>query len=145
MASAITLKSEELQLMSLIQDLTTVTAKDCIFDSKLNRVILVVDSTQMGLVIGKKGMMIKKLKKITGKLIEIVEYSDDPVKFVTNILNQDLIENIKLTKNSNNIQTIIVNVDEKNKGAVVGKNGRNAEKARSLSKKYFQINNIQIL
>ena len=145
MASAITLKSEELQLMSLIQDLTSVTAKDCIFDSKLNRVILVVDSTQMGLVIGKKGMMIKKLKKITGKLIEIVEYSDDPVKFVTNILNQDLIENIKLTKNSNNIQTIIVNVDEKNKGAVVGKNGRNAEKARSLSKKYFQINNIQIL
>lgn len=145
MASAITLKSEELQLMSLIQDLTSVTAKDCIFDSKLNRVILVVDSTQMGLVIGKKGMMIKKLKKITGKLIEIVEYSDDPVKFVTNILNQDLIENIKLTKNSNNNQTIVVNVDAKNKGAVVGKNGRNAEKARSLSKKYFQINNIQIL
>ena len=145
MASAITLKSEELQLMSLIQDLTSVTAKDCIFDSKLNRVILVVDSTQMGLVIGKKGMMIKKLKKITGKLIEIVEYSDDPVKFVTNILNQDLIENIKLTKNSNYNQTIVVNVDAKNKGAVVGKNGRNAEKARSLSKKYFQINNIQIL
>ena len=145
MASAITLKSEELQLMSLIQDLTSVTAKDCIFDSKLNRVILVVDSTQMGLVIGKKGMMIKKLKKITGKLIEIVEYSDDPVKFVTNILNPDLIENIKLTKNSNNNQTIVVNVDAKNKGAVVGKNGRNAEKARSLSKKYFQINNIQIL
>ena len=145
MESAITLKSEELQLMSLIQDLTGVTAKDCIFDSKLNRVILVVDSTQMGLVIGKKGMMIKKLKKITGKLIEIVEYSDDPVKFVTNILNQDLIENIKLTKNSNNNQTIVVNVDAKNKGAVVGKNGRNAEKARSLSKKYFQINNIQIL
>ena len=145
MASAITLKSEELQLMSLIQDLTSVTAKDCIFDSKLNRVILVVDSTQMGLVIGKKGMMIKKLKKITGKLIEIVEYFDDPVKFVTNILNQDLIENIKLTKNSNNNQTIVVNVDAKNKGAVVGKNGRNAEKARSLSKKYFQINNIQIL
>jgi len=145
MESAITLKSEELQLMSLIQDLTSVTAKDCIFDSKLNRVILVVDSTQMGLVIGKKGMMIKKLKKITGKLIEIVEYSDDPVKFVTNILNQDLIENIKLTKNSNNNQTIVVNVDAKNKGAVVGKNGRNAEKARSLSKKYFQINNIQIL
>jgi N utilization substance protein A len=145
MESAITLKSEELQLMSLIQDLTGVTAKDCIFDSKLNRVILVVDSTQMGLVIGKKGMMIKKLKKITGKLIEIVEYSDDPVKFVTNILNPDLIENIKLTKNSNNNQTIVVNVDGKNKGAVVGKNGRNAEKARSLSKKYFQINNIQIL
>ena len=145
MASAITLKSEELQLMSLIQDLTTVTAKDCIFDSKLNRVIIVVNSDQMGLAIGKKGMMIKKIKNITGKLIEIVEYSDDPVKFVTNILNQDLIENIKLTKNSNNIQTIIVNVDEKNKGAVVGKNGRNAEKARSLSKKYFQINNIQIL
>ena len=131
--------------MSLLQNLTGVTAKDCIFDSKLNRVIIVVSSDQMGSAIGKKGMMIKRIKKITGKLIELVEYSDDPVTFVTNILNQNLISSIKLTKKSDNNQIIVVNVDEKNKGAVVGKNGRNAEKARMLAKKYFQINNIQIL
>tara|TARA_B100000749_G_C18392311_1_gene450827 strand:+ start:369 stop:764 length:396 start_codon:yes stop_codon:yes gene_type:complete len=131
--------------MSLLQDLTGVTAKDCIFDSKLNRVIIVVTSDQMGLAIGKKGMVIKKIRSITGKLIEIVEYSDDPVKFVTNILNQDLVSSVKLTQKPDNNKIIVVNVDEKNKGAVVGKNGRNAEKARMLAKRYFQINNIQIL
>jgi len=131
--------------MSLLQDLTGVTAKDCIFDSKLNRVIIVVTSDQMGLAIGKKGMVIKKIRSITGKLIEIVEYSDDPVKFVTNILNQDLVSSVKLTQKPDNNKIIVVNVDEKNKGAVVGKNGRNAEKARMLAKRYFQINNIKIL
>ena len=90
-------------------------------------------------------MVIKKIRSITGKLIEIVEYSDDPVKFVTNILNQDLVSSVKLTQKPDNNKIIVVNVDEKNKGAVVGKNGRNAEKARMLAKRYFQINNIQIL
>ena len=67
------------------------------------------------------------------------------VKFVTNILNKTLISDIKLTQKFDNTQTITVTVDEKNKGAVVGKNGRNAEKARMLAKRYFKINNIQIL
>ena len=37
-----------------------------IFDSKLNRDIIVVTSDQMGLAIGKKGMVIKKMRSFTG-------------------------------------------------------------------------------
>jgi N utilization substance protein A len=35
-------------------------------------------------------------------------------------------------------------VDAKRKGVVVGKEGRNAEKARLLAKRYFQISNVLI-
>jgi N utilization substance protein A len=36
-------------------------------------------------------------------------------------------------------------VDSKKKGIVVGKEGRNAEKARILAKRYFQISNVMIV
>jgi len=36
-------------------------------------------------------------------------------------------------------------VDPKKKGIVVGKEGRNAEKARILAKRYFQISNVMIV
>jgi transcription termination/antitermination protein NusA len=36
-------------------------------------------------------------------------------------------------------------VDPKKKGIVVGKDGRNAEKARLLAKRYFQISNVLIV
>ena len=38
----------------------------------------------------------------------------------------------------------IVLVDPKKKGIVVGKEGRNADKARILAKRYFEITNVLI-
>ncbi len=38
----------------------------------------------------------------------------------------------------------IVTVDPAKKGVVVGREGRNAEKARLLARRYFQITNIMI-
>ena len=39
----------------------------------------------------------------------------------------------------------IVVVDMKKKGIVVGKDGRNVDKARMLAKRYFNIKNVMIL
>jgi N utilization substance protein A len=39
----------------------------------------------------------------------------------------------------------IVIVDPSKKGVVVGKDGRNAEKARLLAKRYFQISSVLIV
>jgi N utilization substance protein A len=36
-------------------------------------------------------------------------------------------------------------LNQKKKGVVVGKDGRNAEKARLLARRYFQISNVLIL
>jgi N utilization substance protein A len=36
-------------------------------------------------------------------------------------------------------------VDPKRKGAVLGREGKNAEKVRLIAKKYFNISNVQII
>jgi len=141
----IKLTSDELRLMSLFQSITSATARDCIVDEKMDRVIFVVNKGQMGLAIGKGGVTIKQLQNVIAKKIELVEFSDDPAEFIRNMLNADMVNEVKLSDRSDGSKQAVVVVDQKKKGAVVGREGRNAEKARLLAKRYFQITNVLIV
>ncbi len=133
-----------MRLMSLFQNVTGATARDCVEDEKQNRVIFVVNEGKMGLAIGKGGSHIKNLQNIVKRNVEIVEYSDDPIKFLKNILNSKLVNEVKMNKRDDGTLQAIVIVDPKKKGIVVGREGRNAEKARLLAKRYFEISSVLI-
>ena len=145
MNDRIKLTSDELRLISLFQSITNATARDCIVDEKMDRVIFVVNKGQMGLAIGKGGATIKQLQSVITKRIELVEYSEDVNVFLRNILNSNMIDDIKINKRVDGSTQAIVIVDSKKKGVVVGKEGRNAEKARLLLKRYFHIPSVLIL
>lgn len=141
----IKLTSDELRLLSLFQSVTSATARDCIVDDKMDRVIFVVNKGQMGLAIGKGGSTIKQLQNVVAKKIELVEFSDDPAEFIRNMLNADMVNDVRLSDRPDGTKQAVVTVDQRKKGAVVGREGRNAEKARLLAKRYFQITNVQIV
>lgn len=145
MTEKIKLTSDELRLISLFQSITSATARDCIMDEKMDRVIFIVNKGQMGLAIGKGGSTIKQLQNVIPKRIELVEYSDKIDEFLKNILNSNMINEIKINTRMDGTKQAIVVVDSKKKGVVVGKEGRNAEKARLLARRYFQISNVLIL
>ena len=141
----IKLTSDELRLMSLFQSVTSATARDCIVDEKMDRVIFVVNKGQMGLAIGKGGSTIKQLQNVVAKKIELVEFSDDPAEFIRNMLNADMVNDVRISDRNDGRKQAIIMVDQRKKGAVVGREGRNAEKARLLAKRHFQITNVQIV
>lgn len=144
MTEKIKLTSDELRLMSLFQSITSVTARDCVVDEKMDRVIFIVNKGQMGLAIGKGGMTIRQLQNVVTRKVELVEYSDDAAELVRNILNSEMVNEVKITQRTDGSKQVVVLVDAKRKGVVVGKEGRNAEKARLLAKRYFQISNVLI-
>ena len=144
MTQAIKLTTDQMRLMSLFQNVTGATARDCVEDEKQNRVIFVVNTGKMGLAIGKGGAHIKSLQNIVKKNVELVEYDPDPVKFLTNMLNAKLISDVKLNTRPDGTKQAIVIVDTGKKGIVVGREGRNAEKARLLAKRYFGITSVLI-
>jgi len=130
--------------MSLFQNVTGATARDCIEDEKLDRVIFVVNPGKMGLAIGKGGITIRNLQNVVKRNVELVEYSEDPAEFLKNMLNPKLVSEVKINKRLDGSMQAIVMVDPKKKGIVVGREGRNAEKARLLAKRYFQISSVLI-
>ncbi|HZC88209.1 MAG TPA: NusA-like transcription termination signal-binding factor [Nitrososphaera sp.] len=141
----IKLTSDELRLMSLFQSITSATARDCIVDDRMDRVIFVVNKGQMGLAIGKGGSTIKQLQNMVTRKVELVEFSGDPAEFIRNMLNSDMVNEVRVSDRNDGTKQAVVVVDPKKKGAVVGKEGRNAEKARLLAKRYFQITNVLIV
>jgi transcription termination/antitermination protein NusA len=145
MTEKIKLTSDELRLMSLFQNITGAVARDCIVDEKMDRVIFIVNKGQMGLAIGKGGSTIKQLQNVVSRKVELVEYSDDPIEFLKNVLNSEMINEIKINDRLDGSKQAVVVVDSRKKGVVVGKEGRNAEKARLLARRYFQITNVMIV
>ncbi|MFY9299925.1 MAG: NusA-like transcription termination signal-binding factor [Candidatus Nitrosotenuis sp.] len=144
MPQTIKLTTDQMRLISLFQNVTGASARDCVEDEKQNRVIFVVNEGKMGLAIGKGGSHIKNLQNIVKKNVELVEYSDDPINFLKNMLNPKLVSDVKLNKRLDGTTQAIVIVDPKKKGIVVGREGRNAEKARLLAKRYFEITSVLI-
>ena len=144
MTQSIKLTTDQMRLMSLFQNVTGATARDCVEDEKQDRVIFVVNPGRMGLAIGKGGSHIKNLQNIIKRNIELVEYAEDPTVFLKNMLNAKLVSEVKMNKRADGTMQAIVIVDPKKKGIVVGREGRNAEKARLLAKRYFEITSVLI-
>jgi len=144
MPQSIKLTTDQMRLMSLFQNITKATARDCVEDEKQDKIIFVVQEGKMGLAIGKGGSNIKSLQNIIKRNVELVEYFDDPTKFLKNVLNPKLVNEVKLdTKPDGSSQATII-VDHGKKGLVVGREGRNAERARLFAKRYFNISSVLI-
>ena len=144
MTRSIKLSTEQIRMISVFQNVTKTTARDCLDDEKQNRIIFVVNEGKMGIAIGKGGSNIKSLQNVIKRNVELVEYFDDPAKFLKNILNPKFVNEVKLdTKPDGSSQATII-VDHGKKGLVVGRAGCNAEKARLFAKKYFNISSVLI-
>jgi transcription termination/antitermination protein NusA len=141
----IKLTSEELGLMSMFQNISGATVRDCVIDTKMERVIFIVGQGEMGLAIGKSGATIKKVQEAIGKQVELVEWSDDAKQFIMNSLNPQYITEIRMSEKADGTKSATVVVEQKRKGALLGKEGRNAEKARLLARRHFSVETIHIV
>ena len=68
----------------------------------------------MGLAIGKGGMHIKSLQNMVKRNVELVEFDEDPAKFLSNLLNNKLISEVKINTRADGTKQAIVMVDPRN-------------------------------
>jgi len=140
----IKLTGDEMRFMFLFESVTNVPVKDCIIDDKLNRIIFIVEPGFVGKAIGRNGINIKRLRKILGKQIEVIEYANEPEKMLQNALFPAKVRGVRITKSADGRTIAIVTVEPKDKGIAIGKNGRNIARARIIAERYFDIENIII-
>jgi len=133
-----------MRYIALFESITGATAKDCVVDEDLNRVIFVVKEGDVGVAIGRQGKNIRLLERMTGKKHEIIEHSENPAQFIKNALRPAQVQEIRITERADGKTIAVVSVNPKDKGVAIGKNGRNAERIRFLAKRYFQIQNVSI-
>ena len=142
-SSGIKLTGETMRLIALFENITGATANDCIIDEEGDRIIFVAKAGEMGLAIGKGGKNINALRKMTGRPIEVVEFSDTAEGLIRNCLSPAKIKEVRITERPDR-KIVVVEVDPKDKALAIGKNGRTIDKTRMLAKRYYQIDHVQI-
>ncbi|EZQ03088.1 MULTISPECIES: NusA-like transcription termination signal-binding factor [Acidianus] len=140
----IKLTQEEIRYMSLFQEVTRVTAKDCILDEENGRIIFLVPAQEMGLAIGKAGANVKRLRKAIGKDIEIVAYSDNLEDMAKNLMAPARVRSVKVV-DSDTKKTIYITVDPQDKGLAIGKSGKNVTRAKLILKRYMDIDSVVVV
>ncbi len=132
------LSSESIRYLTLFENLTGASVKDCIVLD--DRVIFVVKKGDMGIAIGKGGINVERARELIGKRIEIIEHSDDPIEFIANIFKPIKV-NVKLM-NRRGKKIAQISVSPELKGIVIGKGGKNINKAKELARRHHDIEDI---
>lgn len=142
MSQGIRLTSEEMRYIALFDSVTGAVAIDCVIDDKRDRIIMVIKPGDVGLAIGKHGARIKMFRDMVKKEVEIVESADDVVGLIKNSFAPARIKEVRILERLGNRKVAVVDVDRRDRGVAIGREGRTAERTRMLAKRYFQIDNV---
>ncbi|MDD1667867.1 MAG: NusA-like transcription termination signal-binding factor [Methanomicrobiales archaeon] len=129
-----TIGFKERRYIEELRILTKSTAIDCLIDERFDRIIYVIRPGDMGLAIGKKGENIRRMQKVLGKKIEMVEYSENPDDFIANMFRPALLSSVEKDE-AGRVRVILQKRSEL--GIAIGKGGANVEKARLLFRRFF--------
>ncbi|MDI6819404.1 MAG: NusA-like transcription termination signal-binding factor [Candidatus Hodarchaeaceae archaeon] len=135
------LGADEMRYIALFESLTGATVRDCLVFEKEGKLILVVNQGDIGLAIGKGGSRVQKAKRVLGKSIEVVEYSDDPAELIKNALAPAKISGVSIVEREGK-KLAFVEVEAKDKGLAVGRGGRNIQRAKMLALRHHGIQDV---
>lgn len=141
----IKISTDEIKYIGLFESMTGATVKDCIFEDNKNKIVYVVKEGDMGLAIGKNGTNAQKVKETLNKPIDIIEYSEDPVKFIKNIIWPVKVKSIHVSERKDGKKIAILDINKKDKGLVIGKEGKNINRIKNLLKRHHNLDDIMIM
>jgi N utilization substance protein A len=126
---------KERRYIEELRILTRATAFDCIIDDRFDRVIYVIKPGDMGLAIGKNGDNIKKMLRVLGRRVEMVEFDENREAFIANMFKPAAISSIRFGVPD---EIIEVAVDQQEELALaIGRGGSTIEKARMLVSRFY--------
>ena len=129
--------SDLMKLMTIFESMTGAKVKDCIVNEKL---IFVMEENEMGKAIGKNGVNIKRMENMLKKKIKLVEFSNDVLQFVKNVIYP--IKVSEITQEDNVIK--IHGKDTSTKAMIIGRERRNINHLSDIVKRYFDIKEIKV-
>ncbi|MBN1377359.1 NusA-like transcription termination signal-binding factor [Candidatus Woesearchaeota archaeon] len=123
--------SDMIRVMSMFESITKARLKDFfILDEILYFVIAPGD---MGKALGKNKVNVYKLREKLDRKISIIEYNEDIIRFVSNIIYPFRADDIK----KENTKIIIYGKDLKNKAKIIGKRASTLRRYEKVVQRYF--------
>ena len=130
--------SDAMKLITLFESMTGAKVKDCISNERL---IFIMEENEMGKAIGKNGVNIKRMENALKKKIKLIEFNNDVLQFVKNIIYPIEILDIKQEEDD----IIIHGKDTSTKAMLIGRERQNINHLIGIVKRYFDVNDIKVI
>jgi N utilization substance protein A len=138
----VTLSDEAMRLITLFEDETGATARDCVVDEEYDRLVFLVAAGEMGEAIGPGGQHVQSLEARLDREIKLVEDAPTAEDFVASALSPAAVYNVTISENDDRVA--YAEVADEDRGAAIGKGGRNIDAARELAARHFDIDEIEL-
>ncbi len=135
----ITFTTETIRLLTLFENLTNVSVKDC-FENH-DTVYYIVEEGKIGLAIGKGGNSIKQVEKVLGKKVKVFEYSSNVPDFVKNLIPNA--KEVKLLEEDGK-DMIEIKVNKQDRGYVIGRGGEKIKIYKEILKRIHNISDLKV-
>jgi N utilization substance protein A len=90
------------------------------------------DVDPVGACVGMKGTRVQSIiRELRGEKIDIVEYSDDPILFVTSALSPAKVQRVSIVDDAEKVMEVVV--EDKQLSLAIGKKGQNVRLAAKLT------------
>ncbi|MBI2565251.1 NusA-like transcription termination signal-binding factor [Candidatus Woesearchaeota archaeon] len=127
-----------IQYITLFESVTKTNLKDCLSEGET--LIFIVEPEQMGKAIGKNGKTVQRLQHLTKKRIKIVEFSEDVINFIKNLITPLQIDDVSLKDET----AIVTTSNAQIKNALIGRNSSKIKQYEKIVQRFFQVKNIQV-
>lgn len=108
-----------------------------------DKLYFVIKSNNFRALIGPNGSKIKEIQQKMNQNLTIYKYSDNIEEFTKNLIMVPT-KKIELEQKDNQ-KTIIIETEKRNKGLLIGRDGKNIKIIKTFLKRQFNIDNIKIM
>lgn len=138
----------EMQYANIFAEIMGSLPRQCIVDQINRRIIFIANGQQIAMVIGKNGAMIRQLRADFRKDIKLIGFAETAELLTANALRGLAgvkIQAAQLDIDAHNGKKVaLVTVASRDKGRLIGRNGRNINLAKRILKHYYGIQDIAI-
>ncbi|MBX0295392.1 NusA-like transcription termination signal-binding factor [Haloarcula nitratireducens] len=138
----IEISDEARRLVALFEDEADVTVRDCVVDEAHDQIVYLIKRGEMADAIGPGGQTVGTVEERLGRDVKLVEDAETAENFVANALAPAAVYNVTVSENDDTVA--YVEVAQEDRGAAIGREGRNIDAARQLAKRHFGIDGIEL-
>ena len=118
--------------INVFERTTRASVKDCFEEGEV--LVFVVQAGNIRKAVGKNGDNIKRVAYLTKRRIRVIEFSENPAKFVSNLLYP-----LKVDIEMRDDVLVIKTKDNREKGQIFGREKSNLKRIKDIAGKYFKI------
>ena len=127
------LNKETIEKINLFENITKAKVKELI--EKENVLLFIIEQGELIKIIANKGKSIKRLENLMHKRLRVIEFNQDPLKFVKNFIYP--IKPLSISLNNDHIEIKVE--DRKSKGLLIGRESKNLDELNNLVKGYYNL------